>query len=446
MPLLAGDETQGPGTVVRSPPDAAPPHDEEPAMFDRIIRTFGHTTAPTRTRRPRWHRPELDPLEGRMLLSLYASEFRVNSPTYTTLSHNLNQDSANASSANGMSVVVWDHTFSSTDHDIYAQLYDSSGRPKGPQITVDSTSSDDTLPKVAMDAYGDFVVAWDRATGSGNAAVVARMYNSAGTPTKSAFYVALDNWASDYDPPGVAMDANGDFVVAYTWSDSISPTNYHNIAATYYNSAGTPVDFINVASWTRATVTQPSVAMAPDGHFAIAYTYDDWSRTDNGIRINQYAAPGNLLETNLVAASGFDVRSPSVAMDNDDNVVVAYEKVSNTTWNYDIEAVRVTNLGFQSGEITVASTPDDELRPSVALNPTTGAFAVAYTDEGWSGGAHVDVVEVSPSDRVTDRYNCGPESDGASISMDGSGYYMLTYTRFESSGDWNIYGRFGYLS
>jgi hypothetical protein len=443
MPLLTGDETQGRGTAARSPPDAAPPQDEEPAMFDRITRTFGRTSAPTRTRRPRRQRPELDPLEGRMLLSLYASEFRVNSPTYTTLSHNLNQDSANASSSNGMSVVVWDHTFSSTDHDIYAQLYDSSGRPKGSQNTVDASSWDDTLPKVAMDAHGDFVVAWDRATGSGNAAVVARMYNSAGTPTNSAFYVALNNWASDYDPPGVAMDANGDFVVAYTYNYSRTD---QDILAVQYNSAGNPVEWINVANSTHSE-TQPSVAMAPDGQFAIAYTYDDWSSTDNAICIKRYTATGGgLLGTNLVAASGFNVRSPSVAMDNYDNVVVAYEEVSNTTWNYDIKAVRVSNLGFQSGEINIASTQDDELRPSVALNPTTGAFAVAYTDEDWNGGVYVDVAEVSPSDRVTDRYSCGPESYGASISMDGSGYYMVTYTRFESNGDWNIDGRFGYLS
>jgi hypothetical protein len=183
--------------------------------------------------------------------------------------------------------------------------------------------------------------------------------------------------------------------------------------------------------------------MAPDGRFDVAYTYA-WSGTDNDVRLNRYAADGTLLGVNWVAASGINEQAPSVAMDNYGNAVVAYQKGNVGAW--DIKAVRVSSTGTQGGEIDIASTSDDELQPSVALNRTDGAFAVAYTVLTSSGGVYVDVAEVSPWDRVTDTYNCGAQRYSSSISIDGNGYYMVSYTSFESSGDWNIRGRFGYLS
>src|SRR5208337_3427628 len=93
--------------------------------------------------------------EGRVTLSLVGSEFLVNSTT-----RNGQFASDNASSSNGMSVAVWVDTYSNTDHDIRAQLYNSSGLRAGQEILVDYTTIDSGEPKVAMDSRGDFVVTW----------------------------------------------------------------------------------------------------------------------------------------------------------------------------------------------------------------------------------------------------------------------------------------------
>src|SRR5262245_39309153 len=98
-----------------------------------------------RARRPRRQRPGLEALEGRQLLSL-GNEFPVN-----TLTQNAQFESDNASSSNGMSVVVWTTTFSSTDHDIKGQLYNSSGQPVGFELIINEDRFNERNPSVAMD-------------------------------------------------------------------------------------------------------------------------------------------------------------------------------------------------------------------------------------------------------------------------------------------------------
>src|SRR3954447_17600241 len=107
-----------------------------------------------RDRRRTRNRPRLEALEGRQLMSLGA-EFTA---TVNTTTRNAQFESANASSSNGSSVVVWTDTFSSTDHDIRAQRYNSAGQKTGPEIVVSSSGFDERTPAVAMDAHGDFVV------------------------------------------------------------------------------------------------------------------------------------------------------------------------------------------------------------------------------------------------------------------------------------------------
>ena len=74
---------------------------------------------------------------------------------------------------------------------------------------------DQTLPSVAMDANGDYVVAWNNQVHLGPNYlydVEARVYNSAGQAQTGEIVVAQTTGDTR---PSVAMDANGDFVVAW---------------------------------------------------------------------------------------------------------------------------------------------------------------------------------------------------------------------------------------
>ena len=90
-------------------------------LFRRTQRTHQPSASASRLRRQRRHRPGLESLEGRQLLSLTA-EFQVN--TRQGLADN---NSDTASSPSGLKVVVWEDAYSNTDHDIYAQMYNPDG-------------------------------------------------------------------------------------------------------------------------------------------------------------------------------------------------------------------------------------------------------------------------------------------------------------------------------
>ncbi|HEY9844021.1 MAG TPA: hypothetical protein V6D23_26355, partial [Candidatus Obscuribacterales bacterium] len=61
----------------------------------------------------------------------------------------------------GNFVITWFGDPIDGDEDIFAQLYNASGKRQGSEILVNTiTTSDQVLPYVAMDGDGDFVIAW----------------------------------------------------------------------------------------------------------------------------------------------------------------------------------------------------------------------------------------------------------------------------------------------
>src|SRR5207237_7681383 len=97
-----------------------------------------------------------------------------------TTTRNAQFDSDVAKARNGMSVVVWTDSFSSTDHDIRAQLYDRSDQKLGPEIVVAGSSRDDVTPAVAMDPQGNFVVTWTQTQPGGDTNVLAQRFGASG--------------------------------------------------------------------------------------------------------------------------------------------------------------------------------------------------------------------------------------------------------------------------
>ena len=105
----------------------------------------------------------------------------------------------------------------------------------GADFKINQTASvGQTLPSVAMDANGDFVVAWGDQTGTYAYNIDARVYNSAGQPQTGEIVVAQ---TTGVPRPSVAMDANGDFVVA--WQVFDENTFLYGVSAKRYNLAGT---------------------------------------------------------------------------------------------------------------------------------------------------------------------------------------------------------------
>jgi len=76
------------------------------------------------------------------------------------------------------------------------------------------TTLQQTLPSVAMDADGDFVITWYGEGADDTAGVFAQRYNASGTAQGSEFLVNTHTTGTQ-SVSSIAMDADGDFVIAW---------------------------------------------------------------------------------------------------------------------------------------------------------------------------------------------------------------------------------------
>lgn len=385
-------------------------------------------------------RPGLEALEGRQLLSL-GNEFLVNTTTRNTQYHS---DSASAANS-GLSVVVWEDEFNSTDHDIRAQMYNADGSKRGPEIVVDFDGDMASHPAAAMDAAGDWVVTWEKDSPTVQSDVWAQRYSSSGAKLGSRIDVSDDFFYNDSDPD-VAMDNAGNFVISYTLE--LSSSNEDVVAQLRDSSSGDLLEFYQFGD-VDVRETKSSVAMNPNGNeFAIAYQSHVNGSAEEDVHLRWYTTAGSQLGYYYIAHTSARELNPSVAMDNAGNAVVAYQKLVGN--DYDIKARRVSRTGIQGDEINIRNTFAQEVSPTVALSRTGGAFVVAYNSDLLSipGNRTVEVAEVTAANQVVAIHNLPgfPNNGDAALSIDADGDFLLSYTGGIGSGsDANIFARRGHL-
>ena len=174
---------------------------------------------------------------------------------------------AMAQDAQGDSVIVW------TDNGtVFAQRYDAYGSPTGGAIAVNTTIPGfQDEPSVAMDAAGDFIVAWQTGDPSGDGfTAYAQQFNSAGAAVGSVLEFGPEG--SGPASPSVAMDAAGDFVVVW---DEYQSDGFANVIYSLHRTDGTGITAIANASTYGGL---PDVAMNPQGDFVIT-----WAGQEKGI-------------------------------------------------------------------------------------------------------------------------------------------------------------------
>ena len=156
--------------------------------------------------------------------------------------------------------------------DLFAQA------PKvGVEIQVNSyITGRQERASAAMDDDGDFVVVWESLDQDGNLdGVFAQRFDATGARKGIEFQVNAYTTGPGptngiQDQPGVAMDADGDFVVV--WRSFSQDGNSDGVFARRYDSAGATIgaDF-QVNSFTTGQQRSPAVAMADDGAFVAAW-------------------------------------------------------------------------------------------------------------------------------------------------------------------------------
>jgi len=259
------------------------------------------------------------------------AEFRVNTTTAGQQWH-----SATASDAAGNFAVAWQSDRGSNtdpnvhDSDVYLRLYDLHGTPLGPEFRVNTYSaSDQTQPVVAMDADGDFVVAWRSESYPGEqGGIYARRYVAGGQPLGPEFRVGT-NVSGNQTQPSVAMGPGGNFVVA--WTGSRLDTNGSmdtDVFARVFDADGRPVsDQLPVNNLTAGPQDQPSVAVAPEGNFVIAWAGPATaSQLSGNIHARTFKADGTPRGKQFVVDTerwGLSA-APSAAIDSRGNFTIVF--------------------------------------------------------------------------------------------------------------------------
>jgi len=174
-----------------------------------------------------------------------------------------------AMDSQGKVLVVWNHD------KLFGRFLTSDGQLGTSFEIVDHNVGDGLTQTtaVAMDAQGNFVVTWDEPSGAFTWLVSARRFNADGTPSGSAFQVSPLDGASE---PTIAMDAQGNFIIAWSNMDQAGETS--DVYAKRYASDGTPVsEDVCVNTQTAGDQDQPAIALGTLGRILVCWTTEGTS-------------------------------------------------------------------------------------------------------------------------------------------------------------------------
>jgi hypothetical protein len=275
--------------------------------------------------------------------------------------------------------------------DVYARQYTLSGGAlvAGPEFQVNTvTAGCQQSPSIAADFNGNFVVVWqsDQDPGGGSG-IYARRYNRAGATLDAAEFRVNTTVAGNQARPSVAVAPDGRFLVAWQ-SDQQSGGQGWDIAAQAYNAGGTLAGSeILVNSGIGGAQTSPRAAYlsAPTAGFAVA-----WEGA-GAILVRRLGITGTAIDAadrqaNTTAA-GFQ-RSPAIAADPSGNYAVAWE-----SWDANGATSRILARRFQgvsplnSTDLAIDSSAaaPQQRNPAVASD-TLGNWLVSWDSLGEDAG------------------------------------------------------------
>ncbi len=264
-----------------------------------------HVTASTQVLARRFH------ASGMAL----GAEFRISDETAGE-----HYSSSVAIADDGRFAVVWATRPTSNSTGLYLRTFDSSGNEVGSKQTLDTKTSDVfgiRNPTISMLGDGRFVVAWER-TGD----VYVQRFTALGTAVGSSLKVSEASGLDSSSQPAVAMANDGSFVVAFTDGVLQLDINMQRFDAAGNETGGRIV--VNTSS-TGGTQWAPSIAMDDNGDFIVAWSGQGPGDTD-GVFLQKFQSDGTPIGTitriNDVTAG--NQTHVSLAMLNPDNFVVAW--------------------------------------------------------------------------------------------------------------------------
>jgi hypothetical protein len=288
---------------------------------------------------------------------------------------------------------------------------------------------------------GNYAVTW-MANDPTHNGIYARLFRADNTPLTGPVHIASTIYGNDYDP-NIAMNAQGQFAVAWTHrygsSTGIGDTD---IFVQRFSANGLPT-YQRVVAMSDHSEFDPSVALDNFGNLMVAYTYQ-YSSSDLDVYVWTERPTG--LSTFKLATSSNNEYAPSLALNASGLGVVAFQ-YDYSDDDRDIYARRVSTgvstgpPGAIGGNIAVITTGDDQFDPSVSINPSN-SFVVSYTEDVQYVQGHAPKVFARQFD-AANNYRGGVGVRAASdttittfegrssVAMDYAGRFIVAYDRYQ---------------
>jgi WD40 repeat protein len=209
----------------------------------------------------------------------------------------------------GQYVITWLSYAGGINWNVNAELFGSNNQPIGSEFQVNTLTTEDSFPAVAMDATGNFTITWTGAqTGIDN--VYARSYFSTGAANGTVFQVGPASIESQAFS-SVAFAGDGNPII--TWSNEGLGISGWGIYAQQFTPTGTPLGSeLHVNTYTLNDQVYSSVAGAADGNFTIVWS----SQGEDGSGFGVY---GQNFTTG--ASAGINVAGSTFLVSEDNNVL-----------------------------------------------------------------------------------------------------------------------------
>lgn len=401
--------------------------------------------------------PSLEVLENRLTPSSGVSTavplgaaFLVNATTVGN-----QYEPAIARDADGDFIIAWRGSDSS-NAGVFGRRFSPAGTPQGAEFAVNQfTANDQALPSVAMDAAGNFIVSWSSNFQTVRYDTMARRYGADGTPAGDEFAVPslLDSeeWNSD-----VALNASGQFVVA--WSRYTGASAYE-IAAKRFDAGGVaqpsesapgqfvPPDGLEARVNTLRSGHQwvPEVAMAADGSFAVIWIDMDGQHDGSGKGIfgQLYKPDGSLRGSEFLVntytqgdQTGADPTfGVGLAMDPAGNFVVAWHGPGR---DGDTSATSIFAQRFDRNGARVG--PEFQVNTVAAGNPRGPSLAIDGDGDfviAWESSNGIFYRRFNTAGTAQDPADVSVSASGAqaAVAMDDDGDFVVSWLGQDGSGD-----------
>jgi len=366
-----------------------------------------------------------------------------------------------ARAADGRFVVVWQSDIQDGDGGgIYAQLYDVAGLPVGSAFLVNTTvAGDQSSPAVAMAEDGSFVVVWQSVTDDETTDILAQRYDAAGNPLDGEFQVNQFT-ALDQVSPAVAMNALGQFVIAWVSSHPAETAPEldaeKSIFVQWYDAAGVASgDEVLAHNHVAEAQESPAVGIDAAGNFVVAWQSINQDGSTWGVYARQFLADKTPVQADefLVneTTEGLQ-RLVGIGVQADGHFVIAWESTSSDQQDgssTDVYRREYLPDGTPDGSENLVNNwlEGPQVLPVVA-RATTGNYGIFWLGQGFShvDGVHGRLYDVNLSGDpgepsrvpVGDQFfiaeSFGFESNAPAIAVHGDGTFTVAFETFDEDG------------